>query len=228
MNTDGSQRSRFTKVEDTGWIIPCGQYFAFLAYKGDTTTLMRVDQSGTNPVKLVSGNLWSPACSRDGEFVFYVATEQPQKIWKVPANGGLPVFVAPVLGDLFMGRLSVSPDGKLLAYSYTQYGEVPSTGWKTAVVAVEGGLPVKQLDSQTRHDDLRWSPDGTKLEYFLDRNGASNIWEQPLNGGKPKQLTRFTSGQIFDFNWSPDGARLLLTRGNTSSDVVLLTDLHRP
>jgi hypothetical protein len=57
---------------------------------------------------------------------------------------------------------------------------------------------------------------------MLMQNGASNIWELPLAGGGPKQLTRFTTGMIFDFNWSSDGTRLLLTRGNVSSDAVLL------
>jgi Tol biopolymer transport system component len=73
---------------------------------------------------------------------------------------------------------------------------------------------------------LRWSPDGTKLQYFLDRNGVSNIWEQPLSGRKPKQLTKFTSGQISDFSWTPEHKKLLITRGSTTSDVVLLKNLR--
>ena len=195
-------------------------------YKGGTMTLTRVNQNGTNPVKLVSGNFWSPACSDDGDFVFYIAAEQPQTIWKVPAIGGNPVRVAPVLGDQVVGRLSVAPNGKFLAYSYTQYGQVPSTGWNTAVVPLNGGSRVIQLESQSRHDGQRWSPDGTKLQYFLDRNGVSNIWEQPLSGRKPKQLTKFTSGQIFDFSWTPDHKNLLITGGSTTSDVVLLKNLR--
>ena len=46
-----------------------------------------------------------------------------------------------------------------------------------------------------------------------------------MAGGKPKQLTRFTASRIFDFNWSLDHARLLLTRGNVNSDAVSLSNL---
>jgi hypothetical protein len=61
---------------------------------------------------------------------------------------------------------------------------------------------------------------------MLTQNGTTNIWEQPLAGGNPRQITRFTSGQIFDFNWTANGKQLLLTRGEATSDVILLSNLQ--
>jgi hypothetical protein len=55
---------------------------------------------------------------------------------------------------------------------------------------------------------------------------ATNVWEQSLAGGLPKQLTHFDSGEISDFSWSSDHQRLLMTRGVSNSDVVLLTRFH--
>jgi hypothetical protein len=40
------------------------------------------------------------------------------------------------------------------------------------------------------------------------------------------QLTTFSSGKIFDFHWSLDGMRLLLTRGEGTSDGVLISNLR--
>jgi hypothetical protein len=60
----------------------------------------------------------------------------------------------------------------------------------------------------------------------LTQNGTTNIWEQSLAGTDPKQITKFTTGRIFDFNWTADGKQLLVTRGEATSDVVLLTNLH--
>ena len=53
-----------------------------------------------------------------------------------------------------------------------------------------------------------------KLEAIIFSDPVTNIWEQPLNGGPPRQLTNFPSGRIFDFNfnWSRDGKRLLMAR----------------
>ena len=52
------------------------------------------------------------------------------------------------------------------------------------------------------------------------------LWEQPREGGPPHEVTNFTSGQIFDFNWTDDGKQLLLCRGEVTSDVVLLSNLR--
>ena len=45
-------------------------------------------------------------------------------------------------------------------------------------------------------------------------------------GGPPKQLTDFKEGKIFAFDWSPDGKDLLLSRGDVSNDVVLISDFR--
>jgi Tol biopolymer transport system component len=123
--------------------------------------------------------------------------------------------------------LSVSPDGNFLAYPYDQYNGTSAPGWHVAVILTNGGgAPVKTFEVPGGIDDLRWSSDAKTLQYLLTRDGATNIWEQPLAGGGPKPLTQFTSGLIFDFNWSLDRTRLLLTRGELGSDAVLISNLR--
>ena len=62
-------------------------------------------------------------------------------------------------------------------------------------------------------------PDGRALAYSI----RSNIWVQPLAGGKPYQLTRFPEDDhlIEDFTWSADGRRLAFSRSRTVWDIVL-------
>jgi hypothetical protein len=52
--------------------------------------------------------------------------------------------------------------------------------------------------------------------------GIDNLWLQPLDGSKGKQLTDFTSERVWDFHWSLDGSKLALVRGHTDADVVLI------
>jgi DNA-binding winged helix-turn-helix (wHTH) protein/Tol biopolymer transport system component len=226
MHTDGSQRARFSDVRDADSPTACGHSVIFTSVGADTVALVRVDRDGTHPATLARGNLWGPACSGDGNFVFFANGEQPQRIWKVPIMGGTRQYVSDIMGDQATGVLAISPDGKLLAYPYTQYGRVPSQGWRVAVMSVDGGPPLKQFNVPGGILGVRWSPSGKGFEYVMTQNEAANIWEQPLAGGKPKQLTRFTTGQIFDFNWSLDHTRLLLTRGNVSRDAILLGRLR--
>jgi Tol biopolymer transport system component len=97
------------------------------------------------------------------------------------------------------------------------------------IIPFQGGSPVKTLTvaSATPAGDYRqvlWTRDGRELTYVDTRNGVSNLWSQPVDGGPPRQLTDLKSGQIFRFAWSPDGKRAALACGNQTSDVVLLKD----
>jgi DNA-binding winged helix-turn-helix (wHTH) protein/Tol biopolymer transport system component len=225
-NTDGTQHSLFTDVSDSGWITPCTRFVVFTSFKPGVVSLMRVDTDGSNARELTSGSLWSPACSPDGRFVFYVTVDSPQKIWRIPVEGGTRAQIAEVQGDTISGRMSVSPDGEFIAYPYTQYGNSPSAGWALAVIPAGGGPSVKTFRVMAGFTGARWSPHGSGLQYIVTQNGTTNIWEQQLEGGNPKQITKFTSGRIFDFNWTADGKQLLLTRGETTSDVILLTNIQ--
>ena len=68
-----------------------------------------------------------------------------------------------------------------------------------------------------------WAPDESGLDYVVTRNAVSNIWRQPLTGGKPVQITRFSAGKIFTFAWSRDGQWLSLGSGINRSDVVVIS-----
>ena len=50
----------------------------------------------------------------------------------------------------------------------------------------------------------------------------ANVWSQPLDGGKPTQLTNFEGDPIFNFAWSHDSKWLALARGRVTDDVVLI------
>src|SRR5207245_11352078 len=111
----------------------------------------------------------------------------------------------------------VSPDGNLVAVSYQEGNPVPVG--KLGVAQASGG-PLRFVGQvPIGAGGLRWAPDSKGLQYTLIRSGATNIWEQPLSGSAPYQVTRFTSGRIFAFAWSRDGKQLLLSRGTENSDV---------
>jgi serine/threonine protein kinase/Tol biopolymer transport system component len=224
---DGKQREQFTGLDNADIATVCGHFVILNLYQSGATEIMRFDADGSNPAKLASGDIMVPVCSPDGKYLFYVEAGPPQKIWRISVEGGTPLEVARVLGENVVGRMAISPDGEKLAYPFEEYTPAPRT--KLAVIPIAGGSPIEILDAPGgvyTEGSLLWSPDGRSLEYILTRNGSSNIWEQPIHGRPPRQLTTFSSGRIFDFDWSHDRKRLLLARGEVSSDVVLLSHLH--
>jgi eukaryotic-like serine/threonine-protein kinase len=207
------------------WFTACGRFILFAAQRGGAFELMRMDEDGANPKVLAMGFLWGESCSPDAKFVYYPEMLKPRwKIRRVPIDGGAPVDIVENPGEAIPGRVAVSPDGNLLAFPFDVASPEPTL--KIGVVSIAGGPLAKIIDVPNDIEGLCWSPDGGSLQFLWDKNGAINLWEQPLVGGPPHQLTNFTPGRIFDFNWTADGKQLLLARGEVTSDVVLLSNLR--
>jgi Tol biopolymer transport system component/predicted Ser/Thr protein kinase len=199
----------------------CGdRYIVLDTYTGTKVELWRTDADGTNPIKLADDGIF-PACTQDGKWIFYAAASG--NFFRVASEGGKPseIKIPHLVGA---PQVTPSPDGKWLAYVYKE--ESPSAPVKMAVVSSEGGTPIHLLPFPNLARDVHWSPDGKSLQYHLARNGASNIWDQPLSGAPAKQITDFPSGLIFDFAWSNDGKELYVAKGERTSDVVLISNFR--
>jgi hypothetical protein len=60
--------------------------------------------------------------------------------------------------------------------------------------------------------------------YPIRENGVDNLWLQPLDGSRGRQITAFETDVIENFRFSPDGKSLGVFREHDESDVVLLHD----
>jgi DNA-binding winged helix-turn-helix (wHTH) protein/Tol biopolymer transport system component len=227
LNPDGTGKSRFKPSIQDGFVpSSCGSFIVFLAPSAGTTALMRADPSGEQLTKLAGGNLVTPVCSPDGSYIYYANFDQPQNLWRVSSRGDAPLKIARVLGGSISNRLSISPNGQFLAYPHTVSTNEANLGWRVAITPTDGGPTYRVFDVPPNIECPRWSPDGRSLQYLVTQDGTTNIWEQLVAGGSPHRFTHFASGLIFDFSWAPDGSHLLLTRGDISSDVVLLKGIH--
>jgi Tol biopolymer transport system component len=74
--------------------------------------------------------------------------------------------------------------------------------------------------------DIHWTPDGRGIAYIDTIGTVGNIWQQPLEGGAPRQLTDFKTDRIFRFAWSADGKRIVCSRGIETNDVVLISNFR--
>lgn len=192
---------------------------------------MRAD--GTDLKQLTTGDdteETAPRVSPDGRSVVYFSrTAGKLRVRRVSIDGGDPIQ----LTDYQSYAPDISPDGKFIACGFFDESTNPAR-WRVGIISFSGGRPVKTFDLPDT-SDFRQSPlDGRAAPYvrwvssdaiaYVDRrNGASNIWSQSIDGGLPKQLTNFSSGLIFNFDFSRDGKHIATARGTRSSDVILIS-----
>ena len=136
-------------------------------------------------------------------------------LWRVPLGGGSPTRVR---GDLHARGLALSPDGKSAAVEFVD----AATGRPhVGVLSLDGRdapRPFARLSTP-----VRWTPDGRALVYADSQGGVGNLWRQPLTGGHPTRVTRFTSDLIYAFALSDNSDEIAISRGSVATDVVLIS-----
>jgi serine/threonine protein kinase len=222
MNSDGSQNTPFLPdAHNVGSASGCGdRYVVFDSLPQSQVAVMRAEADASNPTKLADDAVF-PDCSRDGKWFLYSNT-LGTKFFRLPIEGGTPTQIATPhqTGDPI---LKISPDGNWITYLYA---EARPAQEQIAIIPATGGTPVHLFPLPEDTNAFRWSPDGKGVQFVITRNGAANIWEQPIAGGPRRQITNFTSGLIFDFDWSYDGKLLYLAKGEKNSDVILISNFR--
>ncbi|HXG54206.1 MAG TPA: protein kinase, partial [Vicinamibacterales bacterium] len=221
LDADGSNQKLLTLDEHNNrWVsvTPDGRYILFESWRKNTTgSVWRMDMDGGNPRPLThKGSASAPRPSPDGKWIAYESNASGKMtIWRTAIDGG----DEKQLTDRITEEPAVSPDGKLVACFY-----YPGQSIKIAVIPSEGGNPVFEFDVDQGISDRTpgWTTDGRGITYLVNRGGVSNIWSQPLAGGKPVQLTDFQTDRIFAFAYARAGA-LVVSRGTISNDVVLIS-----
>src|SRR5229473_2750828 len=201
-----------------------GRHLVFeLVLHGSTgdDNVWRIDSSGGNLKQLTNGKRdHLAACSPDSRWVYYIEEKDEGKLARVSIDGG----ASQILSDLpVSGIFDLSPDGQIAAFPTLQHsGEHREM---LALLDMSSGKAAKLVEfERPRFGLLRFARDGKAVVYPVRDNGVDNLWLQPLDGSKGRQITDFTAEHIYDFHWSFDGKQLAMVRGHTDADVVLIRD----
>jgi len=221
INSDGTGKSPLTNDRKPHpQLSGCndGKHVIYTTLQEGRFDVWRADADGSNPEKLSTGAVLGGAgCGPDSKSAIY---RSENSLWRVPLEGGTPVKL-----NLPFNIVGSSQDGKLVAYSSekVENGQMQS---KLVVAPVDGGPPLHTFDPPFGLQATKFTPDGKALAFMLTRNRATNIWEQPLAGGDPFQVTKFSGGDMFGFSWSRDGKQLAFSRGQRKTDVVMISNFH--
>jgi len=204
-----------------------------------TVNLWRMDADGSSLKRLTEGEDDTfPICSEQGKWVYYYDATVSKHPWKrVPLGGGStePLAQSSIPGGPPLPITGLSRDDALLV---TPTALSPSGGgnYRNVFGTSKTGSPgayfqIFDLNQNVVIDILRalqFTPDGNAVVYAISGGkNVYNLWLHPLDGKPGRQITHFSSEQIYGFGWSPDGKKLLVARGHTDSDVILLRDTSK-
>jgi Tol biopolymer transport system component/tRNA A-37 threonylcarbamoyl transferase component Bud32 len=220
----GSGASRQISHGAICWNLTVSPDRSRIAYASDRSGKIEVwlsDVNGDHPQQLTHGAAGGSSLSffPDNRSVAYVSYGKVQAAWRASLDKSVPIR----LTDRPANSPQVSPDGKLLLCRLRSVEpDVPL--WRTAIVPIDPKGPPRYytIPRSGGPHAFQWMSDGRAFAFIDSVNGAFNVWLQDVDGGPPRQLTRFDAGRISAYDISPDGKSILVARGDPVNDMVLI------
>ncbi len=104
--------------------------------------------------------------------------------------------------------LDLSPDNKTILFELL--GDLYT-------VPAEGGEAKAVMTGMAFDAMPRYSPDGKKIAFISDRDGADNLWIANADGTNPKQLSKEKQATVFSPAWTPDGEYVVVSLSGPQS-----------
>jgi TolB protein len=141
-----------------------------------------------------NADMRAPAVSPDGKQLAYLSKLSGNyDIWLMDIDGSNQTQIT--YSNIDEGAPAWSPDGEQIVYSLE--GNI----WK---VDIGSKVPAILKENYYNSYNPVFNPEGTKMAFVLETNGAKDIWVMNADGKGTKQLT-FSDKDEMDPAWSPDG-----------------------
>jgi Tol biopolymer transport system component len=109
--------------------------------------------------------------------------------------------------------LDISPDGKTIIFD--MMGDLYSMPY-------EGGKASQLTQGLAFDQHPRFSPDGKKILFVSDKNGAENIWYIDREKKDTVQLTKEVNQNFTSADWTPDGNYIVYSKGRRINKLHMI------
>jgi Tol biopolymer transport system component len=192
---------------------------------GQPKTIIEVD-----PEVLKAGDyVWPMGWTSDSKKLIF--QDKAKGLFAIPASGGkweeIFIFKDSKKAKEYNEWLTLSPDGKFIAYQSTQ-----GNNEDIYVMPVKGGESVRVTDDPASDSWPSWSFDGRRLAFTSTKTGSSEIWVIRINSdgkpsGKPIQVTRgggsgvWTQEGKIAYTTKKDIAHIFIANADGSEEIQL-------
>lgn len=202
--------------------------FSSTMYEGSLWTIPIPGKAGPNiagkPEKHIGDDkvwAWGHTWSANGKWIAYNYMKNEKDIFVdevhiISASGGEPTKIALPVNrggsyNLFQYSLSLSPDGKVLAYA-TKKGGISDNPKESYIytIPVNGGVAKRLTDGKTWLP--AFSPDNKKIAYIKKSSKEDELWVVPSLGGTPLKVCDLGGKAWGPPIWSPESNMIAFLR----------------
>ncbi|NNE99151.1 MAG: hypothetical protein HKN25_09050 [Pyrinomonadaceae bacterium] len=194
--------------------------------------IWKADFEGTNAEKVNLGDapkITMPAVSHDDKWLYFVKRgNDGSAIWRASIDGGNPELVLNAKNFSPETFLSVSPDGKYLAFVYVTPEKITGDDANSGNFRKFGFLDlatneIKVVKVPAYRSILRWTNGGKSFDFPKYTKKGTAIFRKDVESeADPIKIFELENEIIFRFDWSPSGEDLVTGRGNYKMNLVLL------
>ena len=125
--------------------------------------------------------------------------EQAAEGWSVSEPPGAWREIAIDTEETTWSNVSVSADGRTIVFD--MLGDIYT-------VPIDGGEATALTQDIAWNFQPTFSPDGSRIAFISDRDGADNLWVMDADGSNARQVSQEESNLVHNPAWSPDGEYL--------------------
>jgi len=179
-------------------VSPDSRQIAYAWFNGEFYDLRLVDMGGSEPrilyrnaaVDYLEPGGWSP----DGKFIsLHLTASATSEIALVSVvDGSVRVLKRVESSDLVLGPFS--PDGRYLLYDRSPRRSSPERD--IFLLAIDGSREVHLVNHPADDSSVAWSPDGRRVVFLSDRQGAIGFWFLPVADGQAQGLPELIQSNL--------------------------------
>jgi len=211
---------------------PDGKRIAYAWFNRDYGTDLRVIGTDGSAPRIVYPNhdlggidvaAWSP----DGQNILAVLgkMDRTHQIAMVSVHDG-SVWVLKTLDWRKPGGMSLSPDGRYVAYDFPPKQDAPERN--IFLLRTDGSRETPVVEGQSDNRMLGWAPDGKHVLFASDRSGALGAWIVQVADGKPEGPPELVNphlgGQIIPIGFARNGSFFYEVTSGTKDIYTAMLD----
>jgi len=139
------------------------------------------------------------------------AEEDESEDWSVSEPQGVWKTISIDTTETTWSNVDVSPDGSTILFD--MLGDI-------FTMPIEGGDATAVTDGIEWNYQPKYSPDGSRIVFVSDRDGADNLWVMDVDGANARAVTNESEHLVHNPSWSPDGEYLVAKKSFMSSRSI--------